>query len=387
MIKVYVKKARGKFHFVITYPSGKTKWNVTEFGRRRDAEREAKRIEDKLNIEAPRPEPLSFDQLCWKYDQERLAKRSKDYRTVSWSVLNKIKALTDINLASEIDQSWVNKTIVLLGENLNSPSSIAGYSKSLRAFLNWASGEGLIDNRTRVVLSDGTIETTKSALKVEVLEVDPMEAAGGEALTLAQLKRMIAKAPLVLEAARLRGFEDLIWGYWYTGFRAGEIFNLTWDDKNAPHVEGLDEWEDPEFDGVCYVTFPRNTQKGRRFERWVAPPDLVEHLKGLPGDRTGFVYNPLNLKMQRYRRRDSVGEVLSSLFERAEIEVIGADGQSKKATTKDIRRGFSQRWYDLTQDADAVARLMRHRSFKTTQRFYKKQQAEVFSNLLKSAIQ
>ncbi len=148
-------------------------------------------------------------------------------------------------------------------------------------------------------LADGSFEVIRKQLTVDVPTIDSEDAAGGEAITFKQFKQVIEATPLVVEGPRAKGFTDLLWGFWYSGFRLGETIKLSWDDRKTIHIEDID-------DSVSYIVFPRGQQKAKRFERWVLPPDLQEHLRNLPGLQTGFVYKPLTLKLERCGGREEL---------------------------------------------------------------------------------
>ena len=138
MGKVYVKKVRGKFHLVTKYHDGSTKWRVTKCTRRRDAERLAKQKEDELRLQVTSKTVLTFDEACLEYDKRKLSKLSPSYKTGTWSVFKKVKALEPIATTEHINQRWLDSvtdgiTIKELGKKarLRNRQTCKGNSKLL----------------------------------------------------------------------------------------------------------------------------------------------------------------------------------------------------------------------------------------------------------------
>ncbi len=361
-VKISVRRCRNVLYFVYQLPGTEERtWERTKFSNRKAALRAAKDRQEQLEHELFYAES-SWDGILQQYQDEHMKTKSPGYRCAFNSAMTKIRDLSGIKTVLEIDRDWVGKLTAEVVDDCDSINTAASYLRSLRTFVNWMIERQFI-----------------KPVKVRLPSIPDSEAARGEPITFEQFEKIIQATPLVVEAARSESFENLLYGYWYSGFRLSELLRLSWDDKKQIHVRNLDT-EYP------VVVFPKMKSKGKVAELWPIPDDFAMFLRDFER-RTGNVFQPLNSRLKPYAVPSTVGKVVADISERSSVTVVGSDGEERFATANDIRRAFITRMFVAYPDnLDLVRRLARHKSLETTMRYYAKLKTEQLHKIMRRQI-
>jgi len=238
------------------------------------------------------------------------------------------------------------------------PSTVQSYMSALRAALNWAHRPmGWLPN----------------AFTFDLLNVDEDDAAKGRPLTLAEFQRMLKACDEVCKSDP-GSWKFLLSGLWESGLRLSEIM--------------LVHWSDPTFilplrhkGGGHLLQIPANCQKSRKSETIPTTPEFAAVLDEVPNEqRDGWIFNPAPLRTWPHRlTSDQVGRIVSDIGKKADIVVKVADDSEesdKYASAHDLRRSFGQRMADAGVTRQDLQAIMRHKDYKTTERYYIRHRAE-----------
>ena len=168
----------------------------------------------------------------------------------------------------------------------------------------------------------------------------------GRALTLEELERML-DAATVVRPRDAEGWQLLLKGLFYGGFRLGEALALSWDAHAPVAVVGID--------GACpFIRIDAASQKGARETITPAVSERVDLLRPLPS-RSGDVF----AAGLRTRGVAKASVVIAAIARKANVP----------GTAHDLRRSFAVRWAKRLP-AQQLRLLMRHASIEATLAFY-----------------
>ena len=230
-------------------------------------------------------------------------------------------------------------------------TTIAAYLAHLKAALNWAVGQKLLNARPVFP----KIHRSKKS------KGRPMK---GRPITAEEFERMLAVVPSVVGAEASSNWRHYLRGLWASGLRLGESLDVWWD-----HLEKIL----PVFpkNGRAMLQVPGELEKGNTDRLLPIAPEFSLFLTETPDvARTGPVFR---LDGRRGRYRDwQVSKIVSKIGKAAGVKVYvdPRDPQKVKyASAHDFRRAFGVRWAARLMPAQLME-LMRHESIETTLRFY-----------------
>jgi integrase len=359
-IKVKLVKLKSRPSYLVRWTdptTGRDCQRTTGCKRKRDAEREAARVEDELNAGTYVASRVPWDEFRDRVEREFNDGRKPGGVAKIVTTLNKVERLIDPRHVDSIDAEAVRTFERRLKAEGAAKGSIYSHLGTLKAILNWAASDGVraIENAPRfpkLVAPDsgggafgeddfermlaavraGVCERSRVRRTRAVLAVCRAEAAGDDATP--QRRRIVAEdrkqTRLVAE------WTFFLRGLYWSGLRLAEALALTWDRSDC--------WVDLESG-----TYRIDASLSKNGKSTVAPaaPEFVDQLREVPEwERTGPVLAP-TVDGQRTRRVriDTAGKTVRRIAERAGVEVVRGDGKSKVATAHDFRRT----WHPVVQ--------------------------------------
>lgn len=341
-----IKKA-GRKHLLIRWHDGE-RWREKSSGvsRRRDAERIARGL-----IEAEQATPAGDWLDCrLAYERDHLSGLSDNYRATFVAAARKLEEMCSPKAVSDVTPAMLTRFQAAMRDAGLAKSTIASYLIHLRGALNWAKRN----------------DYTEMAVRVEV----PRQRGGGKMrgrpLTGEEFERLLAAAEKLLRK-NAKPTQDVLRGFWLSGFRRKELAMLSWDDRDAPMVVDIDHRRP-------MVTVPAALDKARKGATVPLTPDFVAFLRTLP-QRSGRVFRPVSKTGKPLASPDAIGRLISSIGEASGVVVE----KGRHPTAHDLRRSFGSRWAMKVTPA-VLKELMRHEDIKTTMTFYVGQSAERTAN-------
>jgi len=196
------------------------------------------------------------------------------------------------------------------------PATIWGHLAYLKAALCWAAGQKLIPAVPRIDMPK--VPKKRNISKITTEEFD----------------LLLGKAPNPL-------WQAYIATAWYSGMRRNEMLELTWDSRDAPHLDFR----------ANRIIIPAAFNKSDE-DQWVPlHPDLGEIIQALPRE-SGHLF-PFRGDPRQVAKK----------FARI------ARAAGLKVTLHDQRRSFGSRYASVVP-APVLQRLMRHADIKTTMEYY-----------------
>lgn len=347
VVRVLAPKRRGRFVYRWIDRDGQPRQHQSELAikpaNRREAEREAAALEEKLNLELAEELDLLWSTFERRYMADHLsglAKNSADaWRTAANHLRNIVSPLT----VSDVDAAALAKLAATLRRRELAESSIATYLRTIEAALGWAVDMGYLGRKPKV-------RKPKRAK-------GQSEKMRGRPLATEEFERMLVAAKTV-RPDDSGDWQHILRGLWLSGLRIGEAFILSWD-FTADFAVDL-AGPSPIF---------RITAAGQKRavnELLPMAPDFADWLEQVPPrQRRGRVFRfPVRL--------DTACKVISKIGNKAGIVVTPQGGT---ATAHDLRRSFGNRWASKVPAA-TLQRLMRHEDIKTTMSYYVALQAD-----------
>ena len=357
--------------------------------RRRDAERLAAKWEAELREGRSRPAGrITWSEFRQRYEDEHLTSLSAQTdRSVcgTFNVAeNHLPILRSGRLAT-LDEARISTLQKSLRTDGLSEATIAKHMRHLRAALNWAKRQGLIERVPH-------IEKPRRAKRSD--KQTPMK---GRSLLGEEFERMILAVPHVVlnqargkldedkwkpaERRRVESWRCLLNGLWWSGLRLGEALDLWWDRDDRLRV---DYSIDPRFP---MLQIPSELEKGNKDRLMPIAPEFDEFLRSTPvDDRRGRIFRPHTRRGEdRQLTSLHVGKVISDIGCKANVRV-SERGKVKFASAQDLRRSFGWRWASRVMPP-VLQQLMRHESIETTLRYYVGRDAARTSALLWQAVQ
>lgn len=368
-VRVIVFKREGRRFFEAQWSDPVTdrkKTKSTKTAERRDAERFAAKLEDKLNSEAASiPSKYEWEKFRERYETEVATDLAVKTRAKICTAFNAFERLIEPSNLSAI----TTETIALFRSKLTkqvkkvSQVTVRGYLAHLRAAFRWAVEAKLI---------------TESPLFKMPKQVDK---AGGRAITGEEFDRMIlAVKKIPLPPKDPASWEFLLKGLYWSGLRIGEAMQLHWiDDKNLC----------VDFSGKR-PTFriQAHAEKGKVYRVLPMAPEFAKLLQSVPkSNRRGFVFNP-SVPTDASRRAEMtvVVRTIRRVGKQAGIKVgVKSNGKDKFASAHDLRRSFGDRW-SLRVFPAILMEMMRHRSIQTTMSYYVGRNAQTTAETIWNAM-
>lgn len=335
--------------------TGRQKTQSTKTHLRRDAERFAGSLEDRLNAgENVSRMSITFDAAADRYENEYLASLAKKTRDKFQAARNRVRDITDPNLLIVLDTSEMSKFQSGLRDLGLAEATIKGHLSALRAFFRWSKKMGLLKEIPHLSMPKRT-----GKMK-------------GRPPTYEEFERILNAIPKVLKCPEL-GAEWTFHarGLWWSGLRLEESLILSWDDGDLQVVM---TGKQPRLRIEC------NTDKSTKVRLLPLAPEFIAMLKSVPEDqRTGPVFRVrVPGQLTDRIRGDTCSKVYVRFGEEAKVLVAtyppmagskSTEPRKKWASAHDYRRAFGTRWSKVLKPQQ-LKELMRHDDIQTTMTFY-----------------
>jgi integrase len=407
-VKVSVVKYPDREHLVLRWRdpiTGKPRCKTSGTTRRRDAERAAGKLEKEISEgqhgPAARMNWPEFRHYHETHCLRALKDRTGDAYNCALNVFerfHKPERLTDITAARVT--AWQTQ----LRTEGKSESTIATYTRHLKAMLRWAHSQGLLAVVPKIVMP-------KRAKGGKVMK--------GRPITLEEFERMLAAVPKAIEARPTTDGVDTVtpWrfylrGLWASGLRLSESLSLRWDAKPGALVV--------DFSGRRpMMRIPAESEKGGQDRLLPIAPEFAELLDETPeSERHGRVFMLIGSRLAVARMQaDWVSRVVCRIGCKAGVKVdererrLVVDSRVSKAAEKpskrkgrkrdaepddgikrkyasahDLRRAFGLRWSARVMPA-VLQQLMRHEDISTTMKYYVGRDADAVADVLWGAVE
>jgi len=372
-----LRPTRSRPYYVLRYTdeagdSHQQSTGCTTEGPARDAAIELSR---KLGLLGEDSVDVTWTRFCDRYETERLASKSPGYRNAWGTVRAHYADLMKPQFLDEVNSSSISRFTAKLRKKLErkteivSDATIASYLKTLRVALNWAHRIGLLSQRVAIEIDGGDGDDMRS-----------------RPITLEEFERILMAVPKVRtrDAAQ---WEHFLRGLWESGFRLGELWELSWDDSTNVSL----------YLGGRYpmVRFAKRGQKRRKQQYQPITPEFWALIDATPYPfRHGRVFPLLASRNKKDRGRARqvsktwAGEVVAKIGVKAGVitalesrtKIDPETGEKsdvrKKATSHDIgKRALTMRLADRLSEID-LAKWQRHKDPRTTRRNYHHREAD-----------
>ncbi len=182
---------------------------------------------------------------------------------------------------------------------------------------------------------------------------------------------VLACVPQVVGAEATDSWTYLLRGLWESALRLGELLHMSWDLPNSIQ---------PRWTAGSFPTLeiPAALQKNDTDDSIPLLPGFERLLQETPvAHRTGWVFSPHYVRGYSATSRPTVawvGKIVSKIGQAAQVSVAGANDRTgypeKFASAHDLRRSCAQRLLKAGVPPLTIARVMRHESWETTQKYY-----------------
>lgn len=285
---------------------------------------------------------------------ERISHLVKVLRSEQMTVEVKVK-ITGDNGRKRVEKRKTVKTVV------RSESTIRGHLATLKAALNWASEQKMLNEVP-------AIKMPKRAKGQKVMK--------GRPITGEEFDRFLIKVPEA-PCVKPEDIEDIrrfLRGLWWGGLRLEEAVDLWWDREDRMHVDL--SGDEP------VLRIHGDQEKGGQDRVLAIAPEFAEILLAVPQqERVGRVFRLPST------RKDNVSKIVSAIGKAAGIKVNTdpRTGKVKYASAHDLRRSFGERWAARVMP-QILMELMRHESIETTMRYYVGRNAQNVAKVLREAV-
>lgn len=326
--------------------TGKRKSKTSGTAKRREAERAAIELENRLNSITPNADgKTEWQAFVDVFERLHLSSLKESSALRAISVLNVFTELMDPRNLRAITTAALSQYAAKLRAKQRSEATISSHMTNMRVALRWARDQGYIDDVPK--LPRLARNTSGRTMK-------------GRPLTDAEFVQMLRAVRGVVGKPAARSWRRFLRGLWLSGLRLDEGLHLTWDDPGQL-------WLD--FTGRFPVLMiPLERDKGHRERAMPITPDFARWLLRTPPERRkGYVFTPLGDRGEPVRSKYHVGRVISEIGAASGIVVDHRKG--KTASAHDLRRSFGLRWSSKVMP-QILKELMRHESIETTMRYY-----------------
>ena len=245
-------------------------------------------------------------------------------------VFDSFEAKAKPQTLGKITERTLSRYVVALRDVGYKAATIHGHLAYIRAALRWAADQKFIPVAPKVIMP-------KVPKKTNIRKI-----------TAEEFERVVQKAPTA-------DWKAFIATAWYTGMRRTEMLDLTWDKKDAPHIDFKEK----------KIWIPAEYNKSDEDQWMPLHPELAEILKAL-AKGCGYVFAFHHVPRETSRRFSKRARSLGL-----------------KITLHDLRRSFGSRYASVVQ-APVLQRLMRHADIKTTLAYYTNVDDELDKAILKA---
>jgi integrase len=353
-LKVTVIRRSGRRFLTMRFVdpvTGKQKTRSTKTSSRRDAERVAAKWEAELQEgRYHEPSRITWDEFRERYEDEKLSSLSSNTAEATSAAFNHLEKIVNPRNLNALNPAILSRFQAELRKTGIHETSVATHLRHLRAALNWAVS-------MRLLPKSPEIQMPKRAKGRTLMR--------GRPISTEEFERMLAAVP----AIRPRDADNWIHyltGLWLSGLRLEESTLISWDDDAAISVE-------------LGGRRPRlriyaEAEKGHQDRLLPMTPDFAQFLALTPtAERRGPVFNLTGLQTGETITAKRISRIVSAIGKRANVVVNKAE--SKYARAHDLRRSYGTRWAGRVKPA-TLQLLMRHKSIKTTLKYYVEQDAD-----------
>lgn len=349
MTTVYLIKGKDRQFWYCQYVdphTGKRKTVSTKTARRRDAERFAMSLEDRLRSHgAPADGSMLWLDFVGKYMREAMSRRKASTESRAGTVLDSYGKIMQPHWLRSVTPGQIAQyERALAGSASYRPATIATHLRTLKAAMNWAASQGLIAK------CPDFPETERGGSDF---------ASRGRPLSPTEFALLMRSVALCVTAPYRSSWRHLLRGLWHSGLRLGEALKLRWEPGPWPWID--------QSGTRLMLRIVSEHEKGKRDRILPVVPDWESHLRRTPlSSRVGFVWSPIGEHGERCAFHH-VSHTISAIGRASGIIVDPSNGRT--ATAHDLRRSFGTRWAERLYPAQLQA-LMRHRSIATTMKYY-----------------
>ena len=345
---VKVVKPKGKKYLVLRWTDPETdrpRQRSAGVTRRRDAERIASVLESQIIAGTADDGQMLWDNFRVRYEEEQLASLSKAYQSQWKTAANWLESMVVFSCLAELNTSLLSRFAAAMRKKEMPETTIATYLRPIRAALKWASDIGLIDRAPKVVMPKRAKGVTKNMRSRPV--------------NLEEFERILMVTEKVRPKDHKR-WERLLWGAYRSGFRIGELLQLSWNPGAAWSI-------DLSFSRPL-IRLLAEGEKSHRDRFQAITPEFWEICSQSPAEyRQGFVFPIAGCNGQQMTSKRVI-RVISQIGKKS--GVITDAASNKFATSSDIgRRAFATQLGKVLSQSE-LAEWMRHASPQTTMQYY-----------------
>lgn len=253
-------------------------------------------------------------------------------------------------------------------ERPRSGVTVKSYLTDIMVALRWAKRQGWIREVPE-------LPRVRAAVKQKSMKGRPISAE--------EFERMLAKAPNVVGADVAPSWVYLLRGLWASALRIDEAMHVSWDIPNTIQPS----WSRGR---RPLLLLPAHLQKNNEASEIPLLPWFEALLLETPEPlRTGWVFGPetLNARLGRRARVERpsgewVGKIISRIGEAAGVIVEPQRGKmpTKYASAHDLRRSCANRLEAAGVPPLVIALVMRHQSFETTMKHYRRADVQRYAD-------
>ena len=371
--RVAVVRYRDRKHLVLRWhdpETGRQRTKSAKTTRRRDAEREAARLEADLKAgKLSGPPAWTWAHFKAQYQEQHLSGLAdRTFRTML-TVAGHVERICAPALVSSLTSDKISRFQSTLRAEGKSEATIASYSRTLKAALRWAAEVGIISEAP-------TIRMPKRA-KGKTMR--------GRPITAEEYWRLLQAVPAVVGAEAAPSWQHYLEGLWWSGLRLSESLELYWDrpDKLAVDLTGRRPM----------LLIPADLEKGNKDRILPLAPEAARFLLRTPeSKRKGRVFRlqcPADM-LKMSMRADTVSKYVCKIGKKAAVKVEDTKRNGKPfvkfASCHDLRRSFGERWAARVMP-NVLMELMRHESIDTTMKYYVGRNAQRTADQLWAAVE
>jgi integrase len=329
---------------------------IGQNGNRKEAERAAAKLQAELESGLlPSAGKMAWEAFRARYEAEHVPSLSAESGAKIQVVFGLVDRILRAGRLRDIEERRLSYLALELRKEGKSESTIHSYLATLKAILNWARRQKLINECPDFP----TIQRRKKSGSGDLMK--------GRAPTEEEFGRMLLAVPYVVGSHGVDAWTHYLRGLWLSGLRLSESMDFWWDRQDKLH---------PVFprQGHPYFRVFAESEKGHSDRHLPMTPDFVEFLQQTPvSQRRGRVFKLPGMRQGTVEVRSTwAGKIISKIGEHAQVVVAGDlrdPGNVKFASAHDLRRAFGERWAALVE-VHLLRELMRHESLETTMRFY-----------------
>lgn len=299
---------------------------------------------------------VSWSEFRQRYDDDQVAHMKPSTQVTVDGIFSVFERVMKPDKLTRISPQWLTRFVKLRTEEVEQ-STITGDFRVLKAAMNWAKSQGLIN-------SVPEFPKLKKARKAKAMK--------GRAVTAEEFERMLAAVDSV-KNCDASGMRFLLNGLWVSGLRLGEAISLTWDTwADGIRVDMSGE--------SAVLLIAAEDEKGGQDREYGVAPEFDDFLKAVPeADRTGHVFNVKLARGVVCRNSNTVSRKIVAIGKAANVKVDqrqAINRKTKKRETRivwgsahDLRRAFGHRWAKRVMPM-VLKELMRHQTVLTTEKYY-----------------